>query len=272
MQSNPNLAPQSLEQRPTPPGYEYAQSTRFETALHEQSSRPQAEMQNTRQPHTPNIWRRVENYTQMPDTYPTNIQPSGWPVDHLPNPHQNITDTESNPQRNQYQAPNFHLDAPLRHEPYPSVIQPSAPRIHEPPTATLDMNPTRNYSREGRPTQGHSYRPWNQDTIKNESMILCDEVIQPGEELHNDSDIQMFDSRSALNDASRMPHPAMLVRGRVLKSFSTSPPTLAERQEFQRLKESQTLERLNMLLSKKLSDRTMPRFKGEGDDVRSYSQ
>ena len=110
--------------------------------------------------------------------------------------------------------------------------------------------------------------------IKSEplSTMLTDEVIQPGEELHQDPDVQMYVPSAMHGEVSNLPHPSMLVRGRVLRSFTTAPPTLNERQEFQIMKEDNKLERLNTILSKKLSDRTIPTFKGDGDNVQSYSQ
>ena len=110
--------------------------------------------------------------------------------------------------------------------------------------------------------------------IKSEplSTMLTDEVIQPGEELHQDPDVQIYVPSAVHGEVSNLPHPSMLVRGRVLRSFTTAPPTLNERQEFQIMKEDNKLERLNTILSKKLSDRTIPTFKGDRDNVQSYSQ
>ena len=110
--------------------------------------------------------------------------------------------------------------------------------------------------------------------IKSEPLttMLTDEVIQPGEKLHQDPDIQMYVPSAMHGEVSNLPHPSMLVRGRVLRSFTTAPPTLNERQEFQIMKEDNKLERLNTILSKKLSDRTIPTFKGNRDNVQSYSQ
>ena len=112
------------------------------------------------------------------------------------------------------------------------------------------------------------------DCVKNDltPSILCDEVIHPGEELHADPDVQMFDPRFSCGDATHLPHPTMLVRGRALKTFSTQPPTLSERYEFRLMKQDNRLERLNTTLSKKLADRTIPPFKGDSDNVQAYSQ
>ena len=75
-----------------------------------------------------------------------------------------------------------------------------------------------------------------------------------------------------MHEHTQMPHPSMLVRGRILKSFTAPPPTLEERQEFQLLKEDNRLDKLSLTLSKKLSDRTIPTFKGDTDNIQSYSQ
>ena len=104
------------------------------------------------------------------------------------------------------------------------------------------------------------------------SVMLTDEVIQPGEELHKDTDTPMNDPSIFQGEISNIPHPSMLVRGRVLRTFTTQPPSITERQELQCMKEENKLERLNTILSKKLSDRTIPTFKGDSDNVQAYSQ
>ena len=130
----------------------------------------------------------------------------------------------------------------------------------------------------GQPPPGYTQPAYHafgaNDYVKrdNTAPVLYDEVIQPGEELHVDPEIQMTDPRFVGSDAAHMPHPSMLVRGRSLKTFATHPPSLNERHEFQAMKHDNRLERLNTTLSKKLSDKTIPSFKGDSDNVQSFSQ
>ena len=104
------------------------------------------------------------------------------------------------------------------------------------------------------------------------SVILTDEVIQPGEELHRDTDTPMNNLSAFPGEISNLPHPSILVRRRMLRTFTTQSPSITEKQELQYIKEDNKLEYLNTILSKKLSDRTIPTFKGNSDNVQAYSQ
>ena len=101
---------------------------------------------------------------------------------------------------------------------------------------------------------------------------LSDEIISPGEELHPDTDVQIVGQRGYGGEDTNIPHPSVLVRGRSLRSFQSNPPTTAERIELQQLRMTNHMERLSTTLSKKLSDRTIPAFKGNSDNVEQYSQ
>ena len=223
---------------------------------------------------TPSVWRQLDAYDMNPSMPPSFTAP------------QNYAPQQYNPQSVQpqnvmpiHQPHNAHSE--WRH-PRHNVNTSGQPTNHFRPRRNPCDNP------ESIPQNFPSANDWQahtnyntqctpypfDDNTKREttSSLLCDEVIHPGEELHGDTDVMMHNSRHAYSDATHMPHPSMLVRGRALKSFTTLPPTFTERHELRLMKQDNRLERLNTTLSKKLADRTIPSFKGDSDNVQTYSQ
>ena len=233
---------------------------------------------------TPQTWRHVENFNPSSD--------AGFPIG-----------VNTNSQYQPYQSPDAHNHPPVQPGYQSSFpMMPNTP--HGPTSPWTYASPSVNHGMEG----GHqpwtnaipplnansnpmatysnspSFIPPNARNAQNSfgqrrdfkrdasSVIPFDEIIQPGEELHADPDVQMMGAYHPTHEYTQMPHPSMLVRGRILKSFTAPPPTLEERQEFQLLKEDNRLDKLSLTLSKKLSDRTIPTFKGDTDNIQSYSQ
>ena len=222
---------------------------------------------------TPNTWRHVETLgvTPMPNNYlsPHHLQvPSNCPpTPYLP-PEQPIYA----PATSSWTNPNNTIWTPT---PAQTFVPPHVPtKISSWNAAPANSTPVFPY-KHNQPyaTDTQRYIPSNTPNVGYHapSQPLYDEVIQPGELLHSDTN-SCINSTQWSGDASNMPHPSMLVRGRVLSSFTSAPPSLVERQELQAMKADNRLEKLNTVLSKKLSDRTVPTFKGESDNVQSYSQ
>ena len=221
----------------------------------------------------------------------TNLLTSFMPGHTTPNPSIFNTDMQFNGQHPMHPTTNIPVRSPPQHTPtlmdtVPSIWQrmeqwdqntgpphdsfPSNTRFPQNPSNTQCRLPFQNMTRQN--TKIGDYNFGVNPTPDPSNVLLCDEIIQPGEKLHEDPDTRFSSYPQGFGDDAHVPHPSMLVRGRVLHSFTTPPPSLDERRELQQIKTDNRLERLNTALSKKLSDRTIPTFKGNGDDVQSYSQ
>ena len=222
--------------------------------------------QNTQ---TPSVWRQLDAY----DTPPSHNYPQGYPqhqaptrdnASFMPNyPSNDMQRTPSSVPQNTWQTPQ-HIN---NYTSFSNACDAPAPIPYN-NTNTMGWQQPPGYTQPAyNPIGANNYVKHD-----NTPSMLHDEIIQPGEDLHVDPDVQLYDPRFVGSDASHMPHPSMLVRGRSLKSFSTHPPSLHERHEFQAMKFDNRLERLNTILSKKLSDKTIPSFKGDSDNVQLFSQ
>ena len=90
------------------------------------------------------------------------------------------------------------------------------------------------------------------------SIGLDDEVIEVGQQLYQED-------RGRARAGRNQFHPSGYVRSRPLKFFTTAPPSVQERLAVQAAKNNGTYERILYALSRKVQDRTVPTFVGDGD-------
>ena len=92
---------------------------------------------------------------------------------------------------------------------------------------------------------------------------LQDEVVEVNELFHSETAVPPAQDPNA--ESSTIRHPTANVRGRILKYFKASPPTVEERLMLQRLIEEGKYAKYLENLSKKMQDRTVEVFTGKGD-------
>ena len=111
----------------------------------------------------------------------------------------------------------------------------------------------------GRPSSSSAVDYTNPD-------ILLDEVIHPGEPLHPDPE-----DPASFCPGTHSPgmgqHPNNLVRGKVLKVFSEPPPSIAERLELRRLRDTKQIEKWSQSMSKGVGDTTVLPLQGQSDSA-----
>ena len=91
---------------------------------------------------------------------------------------------------------------------------------------------------------------------------LRDSIIQVGEKIHEDPDVQVIHMTD--QEGTSFPHPWIQVRGRILKQFQSSPPTLAERLELKQMRTDGKFKDITFAFGKKITERVIPTFSGQG--------